>query len=198
MMIYGIRHRTTARETFPGKCTHCGQIATVEISLLQRYAHFFWIPFFPVGKRGVSRCSHCKEVLASREFSEGYLDLYNQLKQNHRPPLYLYAGLMLLAVLISSGIVLYRQDQARIRKRIDHPKAGDIYSIKEGAEQYTLYKVADVRNDSVYVLFHMLQTDKVGGLGKFKKQDVYGGPPKAFSIGQLHEFHKQNKLLDVD
>ena len=44
-----------------------GHSSTVELSVFQKYAHFFWIPSFPLGKAALNQCSHSKQVLKQKE-----------------------------------------------------------------------------------------------------------------------------------
>jgi hypothetical protein len=198
MIIFGTRNKAISQETFQGKCIHCGQLATVQFVVVQRYAHVFWIPFFPIGKKGVSVCSHCKQTLTVKEFNDEYREFYNQVKQNRRPPVYMYSGLILLGLLITAAVITGKKDQARLREQVAHPKAGDVYSIKEAQERFTLYKVTDVSKDSVYVLYHMLETNKKSGLKNLKSQDLYDNEKQALSISEIESMHKQGKLIAID
>jgi len=198
MIIFGTRNKAISQETFQGKCMHCGQVATVQFVVVQRYAHVFWIPFFPIGKKGVSICSHCKQTLTVKEFNDEYREFYNQVKQNRRPPFYMYSGLILLGLLITAAVIAGKKDEARLRERIAHPRAGDVYSIKEGQGRYTLYKVADTAKDSVYILFHLMEISREKGLNMLKSQDLYDNKKQAFSIGEIESMHKEGKLIAVD
>lgn len=198
MIIYGTRHKAISQETFQGKCTHCGQLATVQFVVAQRYAHVFWIPFFPIGKKGVSVCSHCKQTLTSKEFNDEYREFYDQVKQNRRPPVYMYSGLILIGLLIVSAVISGNKHEAALRKQIANPRAGQVYFIKEAHRRYTLYKVVDTARDSVYVLFHMMETNKERGLRELKTQDIYDSEKQAYSISQIEAMLAEGKLIDID
>lgn len=198
MIIFGTRNKAIAQETFQGKCIHCGQPATVQLVVVQRYAHVFWIPFFPIGKKGVSICSHCKQTLTVKEFSDEYREFYNQVKQNRRPPIYMYSGLILLGLLIVAAIISGKKHQAALRKKIANPTVGQVYFIREAYDRYTLYKVVETSKDSVYVLFHMMETNKERGLSKLKTQDIYDNEKQAYSTGQLESMYDKGKLVDIE
>ncbi len=198
MIIYGSRHKVAAQETYPGKCVHCDQIATVQFVVIQRYAHVFWIPFFPIGKKGASVCSHCKQALNEKQFNDDYHHFYNQVKLNRRPPVYMYSGLILIGLLVISAVISSNKHQAELRKRLAHPQVGDIYSIKEGYDRYTLYKVAHTSKDSVYLLFHMMEINKERGLDKLRSIDVYGNEQQAYPLGEIEAMYNEGKLVNIN
>ena len=67
MIFYGTRAKVLATEIITDKCTNCGTQGSVEMHIVQQYAHVFWIPMFATVKKGVSQCSHCKQVLKYKE-----------------------------------------------------------------------------------------------------------------------------------
>jgi hypothetical protein len=129
-----------------------------------RYFHIFWIPVFPYKKEAITQCNHCKQILNKKEFSSDLLSQYEEMKANIKKPYWQYIGAVLFAVLIISVIASIREDNKKDIAFLNAPEKGDIYQIRTTDGQYTLYKVSEVKTDSVYVLFNEFQTNKQSGL----------------------------------
>ena len=100
MIIYGSRGKHLISEEVGGvECTHCKQQATHIISVFGRYAHIFWIPFFPLGKKGVSECNHCKRTLEPKEMSASLKLVYQKINGVTKTPFWFWSGLILIGVL---------------------------------------------------------------------------------------------------
>lgn len=82
-------------------CTHCKNQNTFEYSIYSRYAHFFWIPLFPLFKKTIIECSHCKKTYSSdSEFPQGVQQAL-QKEQERNPakrPIWQGCGCILLLI----------------------------------------------------------------------------------------------------
>jgi hypothetical protein len=67
--------------------------------LFQRYAHVFWIPLFPIGKTGVSQCSHCKQILKLKEMPFALRLSYENMKSQTTTPFWVFSGSAVIAVI---------------------------------------------------------------------------------------------------
>ncbi len=167
MLIYGNRATKTGHQNLFGvKCQHCQTKDALEIYTFSRYAHLFWIPLFAYKKEAVTQCNHCKQVLNKKDFSADILSSYAEMKANIKTPWWQFIGLGLIGVLVALAINDSAENDKRDKALLAAPKAGDIYEIKLAAAEYTLYKVIEVTNDSVYVLVNQYQTNKQSGLNK--------------------------------
>ncbi len=167
MIIYGHRATKTGHHSLFGvKCQHCQTNDSLEMYTFSRYAHIFWIPLFPYKKEAVTQCNHCRQILTKKEFSQELQDKYEEIKTNTKTPYWQFAGTALIGLLIISGIYSGIQDDKRDHAFLTNPKAGDIYEIKTDKGQYTLYKVADVKEDTVFVMLNQFETNNKSGLTK--------------------------------
>ncbi len=107
MIIFGSRatHLHT-EQTNEIVCSHCKEQRKHSISIFGRYAHIFWIPFFPIGKKGVSECNHCKRTLASNEMSEPLKSAYQKIYSSTKVPFWHWIGLILIGLLFILPIVI--------------------------------------------------------------------------------------------
>lgn len=101
MIIFGTRAgKVTPAEAQPFDCGHCHSKMSVRPVFIQRYFHVFWIPFFPLSKKGVTQCSHCKQVLYEKEVPAAMKPAFLDAKGKVKTPLKYFAGLILLGLLI--------------------------------------------------------------------------------------------------
>lgn len=199
MIIYGTRAVQTAKEVVTDKCTNCGAVASIDMHVFQKYAHVFWIPFFPVSKTGVSQCDKCKQVLKPEQMPAALRDSYGELKTRSKTPVWMFAGLALVAVLIVAAFVFESNKTEKNAKLIQSPQKGDIFEIRTKDYQYTLYKVDYVQKDSVFVFINNYETNKSSGLtdillkgDKAFSEDVYG-----YTRAELKEMLASGEIIDI-
>lgn len=199
MIIYGSRATETAKEFVTGKCPNCGALNSIDMHLFQKYAHVFWIPFFPIGKTGVSQCDKCKQILKSDQMPPLLRSSYEDLKAQKKTPFWMFSGLALVAILITMGIILDHNKDEKNASLILQPQKGDIFEIQTKDNQYTLYKVALVEKDSVFISPNNYETNKASGLTSLLlkgdaafSEEVYG-----FSKAELKAMLGTGEIVDV-
>jgi hypothetical protein len=199
MIIYGSRAKQLARETISDSCPHCQTSNCIDMYVFQRYAHIFWIPFFPVGKTGASRCAHCKQALKLKEMPPYLRIAYDNVAARTRTPVWTFIGVAIVGVLIINGIIQSGMHDARMSELVKSPQVGDILEIKKGAGLYTLYKVMDVRPDSVAVLPLRYTVNQQSGLSELEsgKYAQYSDEPKMYSRENLSVLLHAGEILDV-
>ena len=200
MIIYGTKTKQLARESVFEKCPNCGNQNTVEIYVFQKYAHIFWIPFFPLGKTMVSQCSHCKQVLKEKEMPASLKASNDQVKTLAKTPVWTFSGLALVAVLVTIGIISDKQKDARNARLVSEPKNGDIFKVKTKENQYTLFKVESTRGDSTYVRINEFETNKLSGLADLKRKGAtaYSEELFGFSKSELKSMLDHGEIVEVE
>jgi len=198
MIFYGSKGVHLHSEQVSGvKCSHCEQTSTHTISIYGRYAYVYWIPFFPLGKKGVSECNHCKITLELKEMSESLKLAHQNVKGNAKTPIWHWSGLGLVAVIIGiSGFLSAQHDKAAITY-IDKPLTGDVYEFKPN-EYYSLLKVTSVDQDSVYVISNDYETERQSDLDDIDKASNYTTTPYGISKERIKELFESKKILDVN
>lgn len=197
MIIYGSKSKELAKEILTDKCQNCGTHNSIDMHVFQKYAHVFWIPFFPVGKTGLSQCDHCKQVLKLKEMSPALTASYDNLKAQTKTPIWMFSGLALVAALVIIGVISNNKKNEKNAQLILTPQVGDIFEVKTKDNQYTLYKVDEVQGDSVFIQSSNFEVNKITGLDDLKKKeysdDIYG-----FSKTELKEMLNKGEILDID
>jgi hypothetical protein len=174
MIVYGTKAKQLAKEALTDKCPNCGTQNSLDMYVFQKYAHLFWIPFIPIGKTGVSQCNHCKQVLKQKEMPVQLKAAYDNVKAQTKTPVWTFAGLALVVVLITSAIVSDKNKSAQNAKLIEAPHKGDVFEVRTPDRQYTLIKVEEVRSDTIYVREHIYTTNKISGLYDLKRKGDTG------------------------
>lgn len=171
------------------RCVHCGTPDAVAAVVLSRYVQFFWIPVFPIGKRAVTVCSFCKQALEQAQWPPVYQQPAFAARQQARPPLTNYLGLLLVGVpfvlLMFFGFFTLAKEAISGEKRpaptatavaadahgrvneplLTDPRPGDVYAIENPTlHHFDLLQVARVSADSVYLQASTYQPTTLGEL----------------------------------
>ncbi len=164
MIVYGFAGKEIARGKIKAACTNCQEPNSTNMFIVQRYAHAYWIPFFPAGKKAVSECINCNQVLEKKQFSERYKSEYEDLRSTTKIPIWMFTGLGIFAVIIVAAFITSMQNDAENAELVLSPQKGDIYEIKLSDGEYTLYKVDKIEGSAVYVFENEYAVDKAGGV----------------------------------
>ncbi|MFZ4523159.1 MAG: zinc-ribbon domain-containing protein [Bacteroidales bacterium] len=200
MIIYGKKGEKLAQESLATTCPNCGEQNCIQIYVFQKYAHVFWIPFFPMKKTGVTHCKQCSQILQLEDMPPTLTADYNVLRAKTRTPLWMFTGLAIVAALIIISAISNKYKDENNAKLILAPQSGDVYEIKTKYNKYTLLKIESVFNDTVYVRWNRYETDKTTGIDKLKSdvfnaytQEIYG-----FSKAELKKMFDDRNILDID
>jgi hypothetical protein len=200
MIVYGSRTKQLAKEILIDKCPNCGRQNSTELYVFQKYAHIFWIPFFPTGKTAVTQCDHCKQVLKPKEMPSSIKLAYENVKSQTKTPVWTFSGLVILAILVSIGVVSAQQNDKKNALLILSPQSGDVFEVKTEDRQYTLFKVDDVKEDSIFLRINQYQTNKISGLSDLKRKGDGGYSEETFVFlkSELKEMLSKGEIIDID
>lgn len=200
MIIYGSRATHIGTIEVNEKCPNCETQNSVTMAIFQRYAHVFWIPFVPIGKKVITQCSHCEQVLNKKEFPSNFQSYYETLKIRSKTPIWTFTGITLLALLILWLVISGIQDDKKDAALIQSPQTGDIYEAKTEDGNYTIFKVKEVVGDTVFLLLSEYETNKITGLSDIKKKgdEAYFQEPLSVHKEDLKALLEEGKIIDVD
>ena len=100
MIIFGQRGTNMGSFENKGTCEYCNNEGTQRFSVYGKYAHVFWIPTFPMGRKAFSECTHCKRTLDKKNFPPELLNQYNTDKGKVKRPTWHWSGLLLFGLLV--------------------------------------------------------------------------------------------------
>lgn len=199
MIVYGSRATQLAKETLTEKCSNCGSYS-IDLYIFQRYAHVFWLPFFPIGKIAVAQCSSCKKAWNKKEFSETALYAYQNLKSQTKTPVWTYAGISVIAIIIAITAISEQKKNQRNGKLILAPVAGDVFEMKTQEGQYTISKVETVKGDTIFLRFNEYETNRSSGLADIKRkgESAYSQVMIPFAKADLKAMFDKGEIIDID
>lgn len=170
MIIFGtIAKILNSKEMLSYDCENCNSKGTVTFLFLARYFHIFWIPIFPTSKKGMSQCSHCKQVLYANEMSPKMKQDYFMASAKAKRPITHYFGLFVIGLLFCMIIFTVYQNSVNETEYLANPKVDDLYKIEKN-DTYTLYKVYEVKGDTLIFKTHSMSTKKYSGLSDLLKK----------------------------
>ena len=93
MIFYGSKASRIGELNINGTvCQHCEQAEPQHVSIFGKYAHVYWIPFFPIGKEAVSECTGCLRTISQAEFPKTLKHQYDSEKRSIKRPIWHWAG----------------------------------------------------------------------------------------------------------
>jgi len=161
MIVYGYRSTHLKSGHLPSvKCPNCETQNQITTSVYGRHVHIFWIPLFPVGKTAVFECQHCHKGFKKKELHDDGKLAYKNFKTTVKTPIWKYSGLVIIAVLIAFGFYTNKQDEAKVAAFAEQPAMFDVYTFRTENNYYSTFKVLKVFNDSIYVSYNTMETNK--------------------------------------
>ncbi len=200
MIVYGWKAKLLLKEHLKEKCPNCQHQNSVRLEIYQKYIHIMFLPILPIEKIVVSECESCKQVLTGKEMQDPLKDAYLRLRSQTRIPLWMFSGLAIVLLGISLIFLNDKKNDERSALYIADPNPGDIYEVRLGFQQYTLYKVEHVEGDSVFLFISQYETNKLTGLSDLRRKgdDGYFSDPVAVAKSELLLLFKSDDIIDID
>ncbi len=106
LFLFGMRSSRIQQQDIPNvSCDYCQQNVGYRVTTFGRYAHLFFIPMFPLGRKTVAECAHCKKTY-DRNFPEALtraIVTRNQQAPSKRP---LWHGCGCLIIIAAIALVI--------------------------------------------------------------------------------------------
>lgn len=174
MIVYGYRSTHLKSAPLPNtKCPNCETPNQMTASVYGRHVHIFWIPLFPAGKTGIFECQHCHKGFKKKELNDDGKMAYKNFKGSVKTPIWKYSGLALIAIVIAFAFYSNSQDKARTAEYLEQPAMFDVYTFRTEQNYYSTFKVLEVFDDSIYVNYNSLETNKLTGVRDIDKTENY-------------------------
>lgn len=199
-MIYGTKLKEVGKEFITDKCPNCGTQNCINIHVFQKYAHVFWIPAFPLRKTAVSQCDHCKQVLKLKDMPANMKASYETFKKQLKTPIWMFSGLAIFVGLFAYALIADKRKNDRNEKWIQTPLAGDVYEVRLENNKFSLFKINEIKNDSVFLKVHLFETNTVAGLKDLRKkgEDAYSENSYGYSTIELKDMFQKGEILNVE
>jgi len=197
MILYGTKATLRKTEYIADSCPACGTANTMQMNAFQRYAHIYWIPFFPIGKTGVSQCTSCQQVLKFDQMTPALKMSYYNIKKQIPVPFWTFSGALALVVIFAGAAYMGRQKSDKVSKMITALKKDDILHVKLKENAFTLLKINKVAGDSIYFVANKYQTNLESGIDDLEGKE-YESETEVVTTADLQAMDKKDQILDVE
>ncbi len=199
MIIYGSKAvHVKSKESKTTTCPSCGTLGSVILSVYRRHAHIFWIPLFPIGKKGISQCQHCKNILKTKEMPVRIKKEYDLLKKDAKGPIWQFTGLGLMIALIVAAGYVNSEDKKLDLEYISTPMKGDVYEYQIESGSYSTLKIMRISNDSVFVVPNAYEIGIRSGIYKIDKPENYSEMVYGISKNELKTMYEAGEIFDIE
>ncbi|WP_299103909.1 zinc-ribbon domain-containing protein [uncultured Tenacibaculum sp.] len=199
MIFYGTKGSHLHSERVSGiKCNHCEQQTSHTISIFGKYFYIYWIPIFPIGKKGISECNHCKATYERKEMSEQLKLAHDNVKRQTKTPFTHWVGSLLIGGLIAFGIYAANQHEKDVVNYISAPQVDDVVEYKSSESAYSTLKVTKVTNDSIFFVANSMEISRKSRIYKIDKDKNYNAERYGISLADYKKAFDDNTFLDVD
>lgn len=199
MIIYGtkpVHLKTVENKTV--KCGNCDTQGQVAFSYFSNHFHVFWIPMFPYVRKGFSSCTNCGEELKPKQMPEHMRRAYKETKKDTKLPIWQFSGIVLVALLVGYFIYQSKADDAKYATYMTSPRSGDVYRYKEGYEEFTTLKVAEITEDSIFVIPNEYMTNLRTGISEIDIDANYGEFMYGISRDEIQRMFEAEEIYQVD
>jgi len=181
------------------KCPNCDNLTSMDYTIFGQYAHLYWIPFFPIGRKNFTECYSCKMTFKVGELPEAIKSKFKQERQGVRTPIWFYSGFGVLAIAICLIIFTIKENDKNNLEYINSPQIDDVYSMK-GSQYgfYTSMKITNVTEDSIFVIMNDYETDKRTGISKINKKTNYTNQSYSLSKEDVISLFNDETIFDID
>ena len=178
-------------------CPNCQEKDTTSISVFSDHAHIFWIPIFPIGKKGASECSSCKHTMDVKQMPEEYKREYNFIKGETKTPIWKFSGLVLIAGLITLGVFQSGKSKEERAAFVASPLIGDLYKTKADG-MYSCMRISDITSDSLFVSPNMYEVNKSSGVKDLDIEENYMGFSYGIHRDEITRMFNSDEIYDID
>jgi zinc-ribbon family len=147
-------------------CPNCQTNVSMNYSVYSKYAHIYWIPFFPIGKTNIIECKSCKASYDLAKVDQSIKEKFKKEQEQNptKTPLTHYSLLFLFGIGIAFAIYSSFKSDSDTKEFAKNPKVGDIFYEALSNGHFSSSKITKITKDSILVL----QNNKES----FEKKDV--------------------------
>ncbi len=198
MIFYGTKGAHLKSEKISGaKCTHCGEQTSHTVSIFGRYAYLYWIPVFPLTKKGVAECNNCKATVEPKEMSEQLRLKFDNVMRNTKTPITYWVGSLILIAIILFAFYSIKQHEKDAINYIANPQKGDVIEYKP-SEFYSTLRIENITADSIFVIQNNYEIERQSKLYKIDKDKNYTTEPFSISKKEFQKMFDDKTFLDID
>jgi len=107
---------------------------------------------------------------------------------------------VIIAVLVVFLYFYDKKNTEQTAQYIESPAIGDKYRVQLKSGSYTLYKVKEIKGDSVFILTHQYETDKSKGISDLeaKGEAAYDTTVYILTKKEIKDMFNKKEIYGVD
>jgi zinc-ribbon family len=135
-------------------CPHCQTNVSMNYSVYSKYAHIYWIPFFPISKTNIIECRSCKASYDLATVDQSIKEKFKKEQEQNpaKTPLTHYSLLFLLGIGMGFGVYSVIKEGSDTEEFAKNPKVGDVFYEALSNGHFSTSKITKVTKDSILVL----------------------------------------------
>lgn len=178
-------------------CPNCRRTQALDVEISSIYFHVLYFPLFPIGKKVILECKLCEYRTKEKRIPEVLRYEVKRLKKEVKFPKRQFAGLILSIPILFYIVFLWIGINQKNEAYITKPMVNDTYHYKVKSKEYTIYKVLEVREDSLFLKRNMLTVPKIMRLSEIDFPENYSKEVERFSRKEIIEQYNTDQILSV-
>ncbi len=198
MIIFG-SNTTTLKPVRSRKliCPNCKKTGTLMMSAHSTHAHLFWIPMFPIKKKEFIYCYECQYIITPEEASEKVKREYQFHKSEIKNPIWKYSGLFLIFFLFIYIFWTDKVERENHQSYLNSPVINDVYEYRVSSFEFSLLKVVDLSEDSVFVVANQYIVNKDYKADNLNIEEDFSDEVFSISRLDLKELYEEKTIYGV-
>lgn len=200
MIFFGTKASTIKNGQIANiNCPHCETNSSMIYSVFGKYAHIYWIPFFPYKKITFTECTSCKKTFEYKELPDSIKNKIDREKERNpvKIPIWMFTGVFILVGIISFGFYTSYQNKINDAEYIKNPKVGDVYYIKVSDREYTTSRVDKITRTEIYLTNNDYIIDLESKIDEIDKNENYTKYKDTIPFIQIQEAFQDNLIISI-
>ena len=200
MIIFGKRTAFigSKKSSLSTTCNHCQTAGKITYSIFRSHAHVFWIPMFPIGRKAISECQHCKQTLSFKEMSAAMKKESSVARKEAKGPIWQFSGLFIFPALIVFAFFIGKRESVKEAEYLSNPLVGDVYNYYTDSSQYSTMRIVHLNKDSIYVQLNNYEIGRSSKTYTIDKEKNYSKKAYGYSKKEIKEMYEQKIIVDID
>ena len=198
MIIYGSKSsHVNSALLGDATCPHCETTGQMVMSVFSNYAHVFWIPLFPLTKKVVATCNHCKAFYELKDMPPEIKDQCYTYKKAQKKPLWQFLGLAGIAFLIVMGIINSEIESKKTDTFLENPMLNDVYTVKY-EKNYSTMKIVEIADETIFFSENNYYVSQLSKISEIEKAENYDTDDLLdFTLDELKELKKDKTIIKI-
>lgn len=180
-------------------CPNCDTNVSMIYSIYGKYAHLYWIPFFPIKKVTLAECNSCKKTFEKIELPANIqtkLDREKEKDGGIKTPIWMFSGLILVAAIAILCFYNSHQTDLDSESYVKNPKVGDVYFFNSAEGHYSTMKIDQVSKDSLIIFVNKMEIDSKTDIDKI---DIAQNYKETYSISRKNmlKLYNEKEIYEV-